>query len=248
MKFGTLQSFAKEPVKDFDNEDIAEMPGIEGEEDNFGSDEQDFDLDPIDTEGDDDLDFDDLDSPEENPVISKLLSLKREIDEILSDMGYAEDSEGAGFDDEEFDFDTDADESGGTSDDFEFDFNGDGDINPEGEEENQDDEFGDENQDDQFSFEEEGLDAPEDENFEGNIRTVAGADLVYKRKTEDGNFEELWIYTVGNDIRKETQIRKAILAGTDIVPSQRESEDGEQRSETTTLGNIQYLKINGIPN
>lgn len=246
MKFGTLQSFAKEPVKDFDNEDIADMDGIEGEND---GDALDLDMGAIDSDGEDDLDLDSLDTPEENPVITKLLSLKREIDEILSDMGYAsEDEEGSEFDDEEFNFGADEDESGGANDDFQFDFDGNGDNDSEGEEENQEGEFGDEGQDADFPNEEEGLGEPVDDNYQGNVRTVAGADLVYKRKTEDGNFEELWIYTVGNDIRKETQIRKAILAGTDIVPSQRESEDGEQRSETTTLGNIQYLKITGIPN
>ena len=245
MKFGTLQSFAKEPVKDFDNEDIADIEGIDGE----GDDELDLDMDSLDNPGDDELDLDALDSPEENPVISKLLTLKREIDEILSDMGYAsEDEEGSEFGDEDFDFGTDGDESSGANDDFQFDFDDDGSADPEGEEENQEGEFGDEGENADFPSEKEGLGEPTDDNYQGNIRTVAGADLVYKRKTEDGNFEELWIYTVGNDIRKETQIRKAILAGTDIVPSQRESEDGEQRSETTTLGNVQYLKINGIPN
>jgi hypothetical protein len=84
--------------------------------------------------------------------------------------------------------------------------------------------------------------------FQGTIRTVAGANLVYKRKGTDGNYEELWIYNVGNDIKKETQIRRAILAGTDIMPSQRESEDGTQSSDTFTIGNVQYLNIFGLPN
>lgn len=240
MNFGTLQSFAKEPVKDFDNKDIADIPSIEGEDDEFN-------MDAVDTDDADGLDLDNVDS-DENPVITKLLTLKREIDEILSDMGYSsENTEGAEFDDSEFDFDSNADESDGTDDDFEFDFDGNGFGDTEGEKENQEGEFGDEGENAEFSFEKESL-APEDENFQGNVRSVAGANLVYKRKTEDGNFEELWVYSVGNDIRKETQVRKAILAGTDIVPSQRESEDGEQRSETTTLGNVQYLKIFGLPN
>lgn len=87
----------------------------------------------------------------------------------------------------------------------------------------------------------------EDPDFQGDIRTVRGANLVFKRKTEDGNFEELWIYNVGKDIKHETKVRRAILAGTDINPSTQESEDGEQRATTTTTGNVQFLHITGLP-
>ena len=193
MKFGTLQSFAKEPVKDFDNEDIADIDGIENTGDEFGTDDLDLDMDAVDSSDETGLDLDGFGDTEENPVISKLLTLKREIDEILSDMGYAseEDTEGSEFGDEEFDFGADEDESDRTDDDFEFDFGGDEFGDTQGEDENAEAEFGDEEGDSEFP-EEEGLD-PEAENFQGNIRTVAGADLVYKRKTEDGNFEELWI-------------------------------------------------------
>ncbi|QDJ96401.1 hypothetical protein Xoosp13_215 [Xanthomonas phage Xoo-sp13] len=92
-----------------------------------------------------------------------------------------------------------------------------------------------------------GSDTPEDTNFQGEIRTVRGANLVYKRKMDDGNFEELWIYNVGNDIKRETQIRRAILAGTDVDPGAQESKDGSQRAETTTTGNVQFLSITGLP-
>lgn len=83
--------------------------------------------------------------------------------------------------------------------------------------------------------------------FQGEIRTVRGANLVFKRKMEDGNFEELWIYNVGNDIKRETQIRRAILAGTDIDPGSQESKDGQQRANTSTTGNVQFLHIVGLP-
>lgn len=83
--------------------------------------------------------------------------------------------------------------------------------------------------------------------FQGEIRTVRGANLVFKRKMDDGNFEELWIYNVGNDIKRETQIRRAILAGTDIDPGSQESKDGQQRADTTTAGNVQFLHITGLP-
>jgi hypothetical protein len=89
----------------------------------------------------------------------------------------------------------------------------------------------------------------EDQNadFQGEIRTVRGANLVFKRKMDDGNFEELWIYNVGNDIKRETQIRRAILAGTDIDPGAQESKDGQQRADTSTTGNVQFLHIVGLP-
>lgn len=87
----------------------------------------------------------------------------------------------------------------------------------------------------------------EDMNFQGEIRTVRGANLVFKRKSDDGNYEELWIYNVGNDIKRETQIRRGILSGTDIVPSSQESKDGSQRANSSTTGNVQFLHISGLP-
>lgn len=95
---------------------------------------------------------------------------------------------------------------------------------------------------------EDGEVAPEENpDFQGEIRTVKGGNLVFKRKNEDGNFDELWIYNVGNDIKRETQIRRAILAGTDIDPGKQESKDGTQRADTTTTGNVQFLHITGLP-
>ncbi len=86
-----------------------------------------------------------------------------------------------------------------------------------------------------------------DQDFQGNIRTVRGANLVFKRKTEDGNFEELWVYNVGNDMKRETQIRRAILSGTDIDPTSQQSNDGNQYAETSSMGNVQFLHIVGLP-
>lgn len=87
-----------------------------------------------------------------------------------------------------------------------------------------------------------------DPSFQGEIRTVTGANLVYKRQDDGGTYEELWIYNVGDDVKAEVQIRRAILAGTDILPSNRESEDGSQQADTYTVGNIQFLKLTGLPN
>jgi len=88
----------------------------------------------------------------------------------------------------------------------------------------------------------------EDPDFAGTIRTVVGAALVYKRKEKSNTFEELWIYNADNDLKKITEIRNSILAGTDIYPHTERSEDGEQTCDTTTVGNVQYLHIRGLPN
>lgn len=88
----------------------------------------------------------------------------------------------------------------------------------------------------------------EDPNYQGIIRTVTGAFLVYKRKAQDGTFEELWIYNVGKNMADEVKIRRAILAGTDISPQDVSSEDGTQECHTQTVGNVQFLKITGLPN
>ncbi len=81
----------------------------------------------------------------------------------------------------------------------------------------------------------------------GLIRVVPNAHLVYKRETEEGKFEELWIYNIAAETTDELEIRRDILAGTDIEPRQTSSEDGEQSYELVTLGNAQILHISGLP-
>jgi hypothetical protein len=86
------------------------------------------------------------------------------------------------------------------------------------------------------------------DNLKGLIRSVAGANLVFKKEEPDGNYNELWIYNVGDDSFKESKIRKAILAGTDIDPYSMSSGDEKQKAQTYTLGNVQFLEISGLPN
>lgn len=86
----------------------------------------------------------------------------------------------------------------------------------------------------------------EDPNYQGMIRTVRGAYLVYKRKETNGTYEEVWMYNVGKDLKKETSIRQAILAGTDVDPNTHMSDNGEQKARTWTIGNVQYLTISGL--
>lgn len=88
-----------------------------------------------------------------------------------------------------------------------------------------------------------------DPDFQGTIRTVPGACLVYKRKEAANTFEELWIYSTSErNIKYENEIRGSILAGTDIDPNTERSPEGDQRAKTTTTGNVQFLHITGLPN
>jgi len=82
----------------------------------------------------------------------------------------------------------------------------------------------------------------------GVIRTVDDAHLIYKRQTEDGTFEELWIYNIHDSTNDELDIRRDILAGTDIPVKKTKSADGTQSYQITTMGNAQMIKIKGLPN
>ena len=88
----------------------------------------------------------------------------------------------------------------------------------------------------------------EDPNRAGDIRTVNGAHLVYKRQIDDGSFEELWIFKNQEDFKKELEIRRDILAGTDIPVSKTQSENGSQNADQWSSGDINMLKINGLVN
>jgi hypothetical protein len=91
--------------------------------------------------------------------------------------------------------------------------------------------------------------ATEDPNKQGLIRNVPGARLVYKRETEDGTFEELWMYNVtGDNFHQEMKRRQEILSGTDIPPGKTTSPEGEQSYETWTTSNAELLLIKGLPN
>jgi hypothetical protein len=91
----------------------------------------------------------------------------------------------------------------------------------------------------------------EDPNFQGVIRTVKGACLVYKRQNAENTFDELWIFNVGKDMKTEYQVKKAILAGTDINPQSGESdsntEDSKQSMDSYSVGNVSFLELNNLP-
>ncbi len=89
----------------------------------------------------------------------------------------------------------------------------------------------------------------QDPDRQGVIRTVKGSHLVYKREQPDGFYEEMWFYNIGKDAsRDELEIKKNILAGTDIKVNQTISDDGAQTYSIWSVGNGQMIRITGIPN
>lgn len=88
----------------------------------------------------------------------------------------------------------------------------------------------------------------QDPNKEGLIRRVPGAHLVYKRKVEDGTYNELWVYKIQKDIREDAKVREQILAGTDIPIQKMQSDDGTQTYDLWTIGDVQMMSIAGLPN
>lgn len=185
-----------------------------------------------------DLDADiDLDS-EENPDAELTLDIDDETDPEADPEATTEEPAG-GFDGPEPDFDG-PDLSGGSSGGFSggdaADGEGDLSLDVEGDPEQDGDQF-------------DGIaqDATEDPNRQGLIRTVKNAHLVYKRETEEGTYEELWLYNV-SDFRTELSTKKAILAGTDIPTNKTRSPDGSQTYTTWAAGNAEMLLIRGLPN
>lgn len=97
-------------------------------------------------------------------------------------------------------------------------------------------------------------DAPkkkEDPSRQGVIRKVEGAHLVYKKKNQSGTFDELWMFPykdsfISGNLKKTVEIKRAILAGTDIPVKDNTSPDGSQTYEQKIVGNAQFVFIRGI--
>ena len=88
----------------------------------------------------------------------------------------------------------------------------------------------------------------QDPDSQGISRSVANAHLVYKRQAEDGKFEELWVYNIGDKMEDSLTVRREILSGTDIPRGHTKSEDGQQSYTLTTMGNAQLLQVTGLAN
>ena len=101
--------------------------------------------------------------------------------------------------------------------------------------------------DQEMEMSQEEIDA-QDPNAQGIIRTVDKAHLVYKRQQEDGKFEELWVYNIGDNLHDSLGVRREILQGTDIPRGHTKSENGHQSYTLQTMGNAQLLHITGLAN
>ena len=86
-----------------------------------------------------------------------------------------------------------------------------------------------------------------DGKYQGVIRAVKGAYLVSKLQQPDETFTEIWVYNIGKKYEDEANIRNAILSGTDIDPSRGYSEDNTQEAHMTSVGNVQFLTVTGLP-
>ncbi len=138
-------------------------------------------------------------------------------------------------------------------------YGSDEDINEFTEEDFQSDEFAEDDFGDDEFAEEDSIDpneekelsqvvnkATENPNKQGAIRTVSNAHLVYKREQKDGTYEELWMYKI-DDMRKALDIRRDIVAGTDIPVNKMTSPDGDQSYTIWSVGNVEMLNIEGLP-
>ncbi len=218
----------------------ATVDDLEFDFDDEGLEDEDRPTDDLDDSEFDELDSDDSDEYQELEDDGEYESNPFDLDDLDNPSDNLDDDEESQFDpDSEMEdpqafgqFDDDLDYS--DDDDQDMGYPDDNDMNDEG-------------------LEDEGdLDTaaePEkDPDYQGSIRTVKGAYLVYKRQGDDGTFSELWIYNVGKDMKQESSIRRNILAGTDIPPNKERSPDGEQQVSSYSVGNIQYLEITGLPN
>jgi len=138
-------------------------------------------------------------------------------------------------------------------DDFDPDDGGDGisDMGNDDEMHGVDGEDEDEDEDEVKGFDDDdemgSMAEPEPDKYEGIVRSIRGAYLVSKKRQPDETYTEVWIYNVGGQFEDESNIRRGILAGTDIDPTKSFSEDGSQEAVIKTVGNVQFLTLVGLP-
>jgi len=92
------------------------------------------------------------------------------------------------------------------------------------------------------------MEDPIDPDRAGVIRVVKNAHLIFKRQSEDGTYEELWVFNIHDSTNDDLDIRRDILAGTDIPVKKTKSPDGKQSYSIITMGNAQMVKVSGLPN
>lgn len=83
---------------------------------------------------------------------------------------------------------------------------------------------------------------------QGNVKYVQDAHLVTRHQVEDGTYEELWIFNNDrNNHRRSDKIIRDIIKDTDIPENEISSEDGSQNYIIWSVGNIQMVKVTGLP-
>lgn len=89
-----------------------------------------------------------------------------------------------------------------------------------------------------------------DPDKQGVIRVVPDAHLVYKRKNEQNQYTELWVYKRNLLQHDNKGTHAAILAGSDIPKGRTSSEDGTQTLVTWEIGPpanlLTFVQINGL--
>jgi len=89
-------------------------------------------------------------------------------------------------------------------------------------------------------------DATDNPKKSGVLRTVDGAHLIKKFRSDTGTFTELWMYMTV-DLKSDMVIRRAITADTDIPPGRVQSSDGNQTMSTWSCGNVEFVELQGLP-
>lgn len=89
-----------------------------------------------------------------------------------------------------------------------------------------------------------------DPDKQGIIRVVPDAHLVYKRKNEQNQYTELWVYKRNLLQHDNKGTHAAILAGSDIPKGRTSSEDGTQTLVTWEIGPpanlLTFMQIDGL--
>lgn len=81
--------------------------------------------------------------------------------------------------------------------------------------------------------------------YEGELRHVKGAKLLWKIKDDDGSYTERWMYHARN-LEELIDGKRRILVGTDIHPSKNRSPDGSQSFAVEQYGEIVWMTITGV--
>lgn len=81
--------------------------------------------------------------------------------------------------------------------------------------------------------------------FDGPVRRVPRAKFLSKHKNEDGTFTERWMY-LAQSIDDLVNIKRQILAGTDIPVDATSSRDGKEGFVIEQFGDVVWMTINGV--